>query len=91
MPHEVQIEWLKAHRDVFEQNNVLKDQLNALENALSDVLRRNGELTEVVNKVEIEAAKEVREQMRTETKNAMNEAKVSMFDNVLEIVGAVKR
>ena len=66
------------------------DRSEKMDNAMSDLLKRNGELTEALNKVEIEAVKEVREEMRTETKNAANEKGMYVFDGILEIIRIAK-
>ena len=102
MTHEEQDEWLRQARidkavceHYSEQNDKLEQELRErseqMDNAMADVLKRNGELTEALNKVEIEAVKEVREEMRTETKNAANEKGMYVFDGILEIIRATKK
>lgn len=101
MTHEEQDEWLKQvyadktmlHYYVGKHNDLekeLRERSEQMDNAMADVLKRNGELTEALNKVEIEAVKEVREEMRAETKNAANEKGMYVFDGILEIIRATK-
>nr|WP_298658543.1 hypothetical protein [uncultured Flavobacterium sp.] len=91
MSRSEQDEWLATMNDCKEENAVLMDQLKALENAVSDTLKRNGELTKSLSEIEKKISSEVRTEMNEAAYNRVNEGKVKMFDEVLEIVRAVRK
>ena len=91
MSRSEQDEWLATMNDCKEENAVLMDQLKALENAVSDTLKRNGELTNALEEIKLKVSSEVRTEMNEAAYNRVNEGKVKMFDEVLEIVRAVRK
>ena len=70
-------------REVHSENTDLKDQIHKLENAVSDTLKRNGELTkELAQRTVVEEGK-IRKEMDVEASNRANEKGIQTFDKLM--------